>query len=71
MTYKLLFVPSAMREWKRLDRPLAEQIKQKLLERLTSPHVKKDGKLIGQNKYARIAYGKKGVHMIPVNPRQY
>lgn len=51
MTYKLLFVPSAMKEWKKLDRPLAEQIKQKLLERLTSPHVKKDSSLGSKDLY--------------------
>ena len=63
MTYKLLFVPSAMKEWKKLDRPLAEQIKQKLLERLTSPHVKKDG-LLGSKDLYKIKLKSSGYRLV-------
>lgn len=39
MTYSLEFRDSAWKEWQKLDRPLREQFKTKLLERLDSPRV--------------------------------
>jgi mRNA interferase RelE/StbE len=39
MTYKLQFLPSAFREWEKLDRSIQSQLKNKLAERLTTPHV--------------------------------
>ena len=42
MTYKLYFVESAKKEWDKLDRPLREQFKKKLTERLECPHIPKD-----------------------------
>ncbi|MBN3261662.1 type II toxin-antitoxin system RelE family toxin [Pectobacterium brasiliense] len=39
MTYKLKFVPSAMKEWKKLGHPVREQFKKKLVERLENPRV--------------------------------
>lgn len=39
MTYKLKFLPSAFKEWKKLAPPIRNQFKQKLEERLITPHV--------------------------------
>jgi mRNA interferase RelE/StbE len=39
MTYSLEFRDDAWKEWQRLDRPLREQFKAKLLERLENPRV--------------------------------
>ncbi len=42
MTYSLEFVPSALKEWEKLDHTIREQIKKKLRERLESPRVQAD-----------------------------
>lgn len=42
MTYKLEFLPSALKEWEKLGHTLREQIKKKLSERLISPRVQAD-----------------------------
>ncbi|MBU0480861.1 MAG: type II toxin-antitoxin system RelE/ParE family toxin [Proteobacteria bacterium] len=39
MNYKLKFLPTALREWKKLDNSVQLQFKKKLKERLESPHV--------------------------------
>ena len=39
MSYSLEFRESAWKEWNKLDRPLREQFKAKLLERLDNPRV--------------------------------
>ncbi|MCU0833770.1 MAG: type II toxin-antitoxin system RelE/ParE family toxin [Chromatiaceae bacterium] len=39
MSYELHFHPEALDEWGRLDKPIREQIKKKLAERLIEPHV--------------------------------
>ncbi|WP_277185507.1 type II toxin-antitoxin system RelE/ParE family toxin [Caballeronia sp. BR00000012568055] len=38
-TYKLEFLPSALKEWRALDNAVREQFKRKLLERLENPRV--------------------------------
>ncbi len=38
MTYKIKFLPSALKEWKKLAPPIQKQFKKKLKERLLSPH---------------------------------
>ncbi|MCQ4227296.1 type II toxin-antitoxin system RelE family toxin [Stutzerimonas stutzeri] len=42
MTYKLEFLPSALKEWKKLGHTVREQIKKKLRERLEAPKVQAD-----------------------------
>lgn len=37
--YRLKFLPSALREWKKLADPIREQLRRKLKERLESPRV--------------------------------
>jgi mRNA interferase RelE/StbE len=41
MTYKysLKFLPTALKEWKKLDSTIQNQLKKKLKERLQNPHV--------------------------------
>lgn len=39
MSYKLKFLPTALKEWKKLDNTIQTQFKKKLKERLKSPHV--------------------------------
>ncbi len=38
MTYKVKFLPSAMKEWKKLAPPIQKQFKKKLIERAETPH---------------------------------
>lgn len=42
MTYKLEFLPSALKEWEKLGHTVREQIKKKLRERLEAPRVQAD-----------------------------
>jgi mRNA interferase RelE/StbE len=42
MSYKLSFLPKALKEWKKLDTSISEQFKKKLKERLENPKVEKD-----------------------------
>jgi mRNA interferase RelE/StbE len=37
MTYRLEFLPSALKEWEKLGHTVREQIKKKLVERLEAP----------------------------------
>jgi len=39
MTYNLAFYEQAYKEWKKLDKNIRDQLKQKLVERLKSPRV--------------------------------
>ena len=38
-SYKLAFLPSALKEWRKLNGTTREQFKKKLQERLQNPHV--------------------------------
>ena len=42
MVYKLIFLPSAKKEWDKLDPPTRNQLWKKLAKRLESPRVPKD-----------------------------
>ncbi len=39
MIYKVKFLPSALKEWKKLAPPIPKQFKKKLKERILHPHV--------------------------------
>ena len=39
MSYKLKFLPTALKEWKKLDTSIRSQLKKKLAERLENPHI--------------------------------
>jgi mRNA interferase RelE/StbE len=40
MSYKIKFLPSALKEWKKLAPPIQQQFKKKLKERLVNPRNK-------------------------------
>ena len=42
MNYSLEFKESALKEWRKLDRPIREQFKKKLAKRLEDPKVEAD-----------------------------
>lgn len=42
MTFKLEFLPSALKEWEKLGQTIREQAKNKLRERLENPRVQAD-----------------------------
>jgi len=42
MSYKLVFLKKSEKEWKKLNAPIREQFKKKLLKRLENPHVPHD-----------------------------
>lgn len=37
--YKLKFLPTALKEWKKLDSSIQNQLRKKLKERLQNPHI--------------------------------
>jgi mRNA interferase RelE/StbE len=39
MNYELIFLPSALKEWKKLDPRTRERLKKKLAERLDNPRI--------------------------------
>ncbi len=42
MNYRLIFLTSALREWKKLDPDIRRQFKKKLASRLKTPHIERD-----------------------------
>ena len=53
MTYKLRFLPVALKEWEKLGPPIRSQFKKKLAERLENPRVPAD-KLSGYDAVYKI-----------------
>ncbi len=53
MTYKLKFLPVALKEWEKLSPPIKNQFKKKLTERLENPRVPAD-KLSGYTSVYKI-----------------
>lgn len=53
MTYRLKFLPVALKEWQKLAPPIRAQFKKKLEERLEQPHVK-SSKLLGYDSVYKI-----------------
>ena len=53
MSYELGFLPSALKEWQKLDNSVKMQFKKKLAERLENPKVAKD-KLRGYENIYKI-----------------
>ncbi len=53
MSYELEFLPSALKEWQKLDNSIKTQFKKKLKERLENPKVVKD-KLRGYDNVYKI-----------------
>ncbi|MBN8764377.1 MAG: addiction module toxin RelE [Thiobacillus sp. 63-78] len=63
MTYELLFHPAALDEWGKLDKPVREQFKKKLAERLHHPHVP-GSKLSGQKNRYKIKLRGMGYRLV-------
>jgi mRNA interferase RelE/StbE len=63
MTYELLFHPDALEEWGKLDKPVREQFKKKLAERLPDPHVP-SAKLSGQKSRYKIKLRSAGYRLV-------
>jgi mRNA interferase RelE/StbE len=63
MTYELVFHPDALDEWGKLDKPVREQFKKKLAERLLNPHVLA-AKLSGQKSRYKIKLRSVGYRLV-------
>lgn len=63
MTYELLFHPDALDEWGKLDKPVREQFKKKLAERLLNPNVP-SAKLSGQKSRYKIKLRSAGYRLV-------
>ena len=63
MTYELLFHPDALDEWGKLDKPVREQFKKKLAERLLNPRVPAS-KLSGQKNRYKIKLRSMGYRLV-------
>lgn len=63
MTYDLLFHPDALDEWGKLDKPVREQFKKKLAERLLNPHVPAS-KVSGQKNRYKIKLRSMGYRLV-------
>lgn len=63
MTYKLLFIPAALKEWKKLAAPIRIQFKKKLLKRLEEPRVP-TSKLRGYESVYKIKLRSSGYRLV-------
>lgn len=63
MSYKLKFLPSALKEWQKLGAVIREQFKKKLAERLENPEVAGD-RLSGQQNYYKIKLRSAGYRLV-------
>jgi mRNA interferase RelE/StbE len=63
MSYKLKFIPSALKEWQKLDGSIREQFKKRLAERLENPHIP-TAKLSGYNTVYKIKLRTVGYRLV-------
>lgn len=63
MNYKLKFLPSALKEWKKLGVTVQSQLKKKLEERLKNPIVPAD-RLRGFENYYKIKLKSSGYRLV-------
>ena len=63
MTYNLKFLPTAFKEWKKLDNSIQKQLKKKLKERLINPHVP-GSELRGFKNYYKIKLRSSGYRLV-------
>ncbi len=63
MHYRLKFLPTALKEWEKLDNSIQKQFKKKLVERLQKPHVI-SAKLSGFENYYKIKLRARGYRLI-------
>ena len=63
MSYKLKFLPTALKEWKKLDNAIQTQFKKKLKERLENPHVQ-SSQLYGFDNHYKIKLKASGYRLV-------
>jgi len=63
MSYKLKFLPTALREWKKLDNSILAQFRKKLKERLELPQIASD-KLSGFENHYKIKLRASGYRLV-------
>lgn len=63
MNYKLKFLPTAFKEWEKLDSTIQTQFKKKLNKRLAIPHVQ-DSKLSGFENHYKIKLRNSGYRLV-------
>lgn len=61
--YRLKFLPSALKEWSKLDGSVQQQFKKKLKERLESPHVS-ESRLSGFDNHYKIKLRSSGFRLV-------
>jgi mRNA interferase RelE/StbE len=63
MTYKLLFKPSASKEWDKLDNTIKSQFKKVLLKRIENPHIP-SARLSGMDNCYKIKLRTSGYRLV-------
>jgi len=63
MNYKLKFLPTAFKEWKKLDNSIQSQFKKKLAERMKKPHIA-SAKLSGFDNHYKIRLQASGYRLV-------
>jgi len=63
MSYKLKFLPSALKEWKKLDKSIQKHLKKKLNERLIKPDVP-SSRLHGFDNHYKIKLKASGYRLV-------
>ena len=63
MSYKLKFLPSALKEWKKLDDSIKSQFKKKLVEVIDKPHIPAS-KLHGFENHYKIKLRSSGFRLV-------
>ena len=63
MNYKLKFLPSALKEWKKLDSSVRQQLKKKLSERLQNPHIQ-SAQIFGYANHYKIKLRASGYRLV-------
>jgi mRNA interferase RelE/StbE len=63
VNYKLKFLPTALKEWKKLDNSIQSQFKKKLAERLEKPHIP-SSKLSGFDNHYKINLRVSGYRLV-------
>lgn len=63
MSYRLKFLPTALKEWKKLDNSIQSQFKKKLAERLENPY-NSSSKLSGFENHYKIKLRSSGYRLV-------
>lgn len=63
MNYNLKFIPTALKEWRKLDNSTQKQFKTKLSERLNSPHIP-SSRLSGFENHYKIKLRASGFRLV-------